>query len=182
MLHDFGSAYQDIILRPLAGDDIEVLRQTRNSNRSAFLSNSFISPSAQGSWYLRYTTIEDDFMFAAYFADNTDAIVGFSSLYHVDQIQHDAEFGRFLLAAPYRGKGLGSQIVNATCAIGWSFLGLNEIYLEVLESNVAAIKTYLKSGFQVYSKRFYKGNAVILMKAKLDDYSPLNCEARKGLR
>ena len=78
-----------------------------------------------------------------------------------------------------QGQGLGYQLLDASVAM----LKNNpvQIFLEVLETNIAAIKLYEKSGFHQIDlrKNYYPGSngtrehAIIMVKACTDDFASL---------
>ena len=52
----------------------------------------------------------------------------------------------------YRRKGIGSGLINTSLEY-WKKLALNIIYLEVRESNKAALRLYERFGFRMISRR-----------------------------
>lgn len=76
----------------------------------------------------------------------TDCMVGTLSL-RVNEGDHKAKLAIELYSEDSCGKGLGTFAVRYALDYGFQFLGLNKIYLRVLESNTRAQKCYLKCGF-----------------------------------
>jgi RimJ/RimL family protein N-acetyltransferase len=72
------------------------------------------------------------------------------AIYHVDWINGTAEFGRLMIGEPdATGRGLAREATAAATALALGPLGLQEIYLEVVPSNLRAIKVYEACGFEV---------------------------------
>lgn len=68
-------------------------------------------------------------------------------------MKHVGNLGMGLLAN-YRGKGLGSRLLETTMQHAKSKNGIEKIELEVFESNINAIRLYNKYGFIQEGKRF----------------------------
>lgn len=67
-----------------------------------------------------------------------------------------AEFGIFIGISSFRGKGISSIVTRKVIEYGFTSLGLVQIYLTVLKTNIAAIKSYEKAGF-IKTKVMEKG-------------------------
>jgi RimJ/RimL family protein N-acetyltransferase len=65
-----------------------------------------------------------------------------------DRRRGQAYFGIFIAAESDRGRGYGTDALNATCDFGFGELRLERISLEVMASNARAIRTYEKAGFR----------------------------------
>jgi RimJ/RimL family protein N-acetyltransferase len=75
--------------------------------------------------------------------------IGQVAIYHVDWASGTAEFGRLMIGEPdATGRGLAREATAAATALALGQLGLQEIYLEVVPSNVRAIKVYEACGFE----------------------------------
>lgn len=76
----------------------------------------------------------------------TDQMIGVLSL-RVNENDHKAKLAIELYDDASCGKGLGTIAVRYALDYGFEVLGLNKIYLRVLDSNTRALKCYLKCGF-----------------------------------
>ena len=82
-----------------------------------------------------------------YYAIENQTVVGWCDIFPEDNPRqsHRGSLGMGLLPA-YRGKGIGSRLLEAVLAHAKSF-GLEKVELNVYTSNVAAIALYKKMGF-----------------------------------
>jgi RimJ/RimL family protein N-acetyltransferase len=143
--HSFALDYNTVLLRPLEETDIDSMRLLRNKCRNSFINSNEISSEEQRKWYQNYLGKPGDYMFSIIYRD---AWVGAVALYNVDSSH--AEFGRLMINKEVTGrKGLGVEATIGACKIGFEQLGLSTICLEVYADNLAAIKTYERSGFLV---------------------------------
>lgn len=78
-------------------------------------------------------------------ADN--AIVGLSSLVHVNWIHRTAEFGIWIAPEEW-GSGHGTRATTLTLKHAFEALGLRQVRLHVLASNQRALALYKGIGFQ----------------------------------
>jgi RimJ/RimL family protein N-acetyltransferase len=74
------------------------------------------------------------------------ALVGRSTLFHLDPLARHAEVGIALLAEA-RGQGYGTAALRLIVDFGFTRLNLRRLHLVVLESNAGAIAAYRKVGF-----------------------------------
>jgi len=74
-------------------------------------------------------------------------LIGLSLLKDINLINRAAEFAIYIGDKEYRGKGLSKEVTILTLSFGFYKLGLNKIYLKVLEENTVAISLYKKVGF-----------------------------------
>lgn len=165
MLHNLIKKFQNILLKPLLKEEIEILRILRNKegNRKCFIYQREISKEEQEKWYQKYLEKEDDVMFAAYL-DNIETPVGYVALYDIDKDNKSCEFGRILVDKDkVKEKGIGYLITRCCCNIAVEELGMERIYLEVFSDNIPAIKTYLKAGFEEKKKYVKDDREIIYM-------------------
>lgn len=66
---------------------------------------------------------------------------------------NDAEFGIIIGEKDCQGKGSGTEATRLVLDYGFTILGLHNIWLTVLEYNLAAIKAYEKAGFRQGGRR-----------------------------
>ncbi len=152
MDHNYIVKREDFMLRPLEFEDLEDLRNWRNTDtiRRWFVDQSLITSSQQTNWYTNYLKKENDLFFIIVDSKILLRPVGALSLYNINYEDRKAEFGRFMIGDPAaRGIGLGGKALEAICEFSREALCLDTIYLEVLSDNEAAIKVYERVGFKI---------------------------------
>jgi diamine N-acetyltransferase len=92
------------------------------------------------------------------------APVGTASLMRIDWRLRRAELG--IALGERRGQGLGTEATRLTVDWAFNMLGLHNVMLSVLPSNVAAIRAYEKAGFERIGVR---RAAVVSMGARSDE-------------
>lgn len=165
MDHNLSGTFESIVIKPLHQEHIELLRLVRNRDdvRTCFFYSGIISAEEQKKWYTSYLQQLNEYMFSI-FSQKTGDWIGAAALYHVDDTTHQAEFGRFLIAPPYKKCGFGKIAVRGVCSIGFTQLKLDSIYLEVFENNHAARTCYTNTGFCTIQRFKQNGLPALLMK------------------
>jgi RimJ/RimL family protein N-acetyltransferase len=77
-----------------------------------------------------------------------EALAGLVTLSPIDRANGEAEFHIFLGEEGMRGRGLGRAATAAALDHAFDELGLWRIWLRVLQSNEAALHTYVALGFE----------------------------------
>jgi RimJ/RimL family protein N-acetyltransferase len=117
-------------------------------NSRHFFSKTTFTLASEREWYERYRHDPTDVTFIILL--RPDIPVGLLALYHIDDAQKTAEFGRLLIGeVRHRHKGLAFDACCACLSIAFCQLHLAEVYLAVHESNRAAIGLYERLGFTV---------------------------------
>lgn len=73
--------------------------------------------------------------------------IGISGLYELDYRGRSAEFRILIGEKAYWNKGIGTEVVQILTSYGFENLNLHRVYLGVNSLNLAAVKSYEKSGF-----------------------------------
>jgi RimJ/RimL family protein N-acetyltransferase len=147
--HAYNGAFRSIELEPLTRENIEYLRVLRNRNKKWFLDSVDIASEEQEIWFSKYVNNKKDFMFQSIY---DGYIIGFVGICNVDLLNKKAELGRLIVDCDKTKKhGIGREIVKCACNIAYTQIELNELYLVVYDNNIAALITYLKSGFIIKS-------------------------------
>jgi diamine N-acetyltransferase len=139
-------------LRLLRESDLETTRAWRNQDhiRRWFFTSDVISEAQHHAWFEGYRQRDDDFVFIVEETETIRRPVGQAALYHVDWVSRRAEFGRLMIGeAAARGLGLGRLATAALTRFALTTWGLDEVYLDVLETNARAIAIYEQCGFVV---------------------------------
>jgi RimJ/RimL family protein N-acetyltransferase len=106
-----------------------------------------VSPLEHQRWYESAVT-RSDAVFFSVVTRETQEYVGNVWLWGVHSVHRSAEL-RILLGSPTaRGRGYGSESCELLLDFAFRHLNLNKVYLYVLESNVAARRTFEKAGFR----------------------------------
>jgi RimJ/RimL family protein N-acetyltransferase len=88
-------------------------------------------------------------------------LIGITVLKDINLINRSAEFAIYIGDKEYKGKGLSNEATLETLRFGFYKIGLNRIFLKVLEENEIAIKLYKTSGFKeegLLRKSVFKNN------------------------
>jgi len=78
---------------------------------------------------------------------DTNELIGILSLKNINLINRDAELAIYIGADNAKGKGFSKEATLLILNFAFNNLGLNRIYLKVLETNHIANKLYKKCGF-----------------------------------
>ena len=150
MKHDYRVEWNRIILSPLDGDDFESLRVLRNRERKWFKSSEEVSSSQQKKWQESYLGLPGDYMFKIALTGSPEDFIGAVGIYNTRVSTGQGEFGRLVIDREMTGnmRGLGLDATIAVLDVAFSQMSLSEVYLEVLNENIAAIKTYERAGFE----------------------------------
>ncbi len=102
-------------------------------------------------WYLEDSNVpgkSDVFIYKAV-ETATGVAVGHISLGNVSPRDQSARLTRVLVGDPgQRGRGISTRMIREVLRIGFTELGLHRISLGVYSFNQAAIRSYLRAGFQ----------------------------------
>lgn len=152
MQHNYYAKYNNVTLRPLGGNDIELLRNWRNDkSQTSFLRNiGEISQDMQKAWYEDYLNDNSQIIFAI--EENTELhrMVGSVALYNINRENKTAEIGKIQIGDPAaHGKGIGRKALVMAMRIGFLYLSLAKIVGSVHQKNVQAHTNDMKVGFQI---------------------------------
>lgn len=76
-----------------------------------------------------------------------DRPIGTAGLFAIDQVNGGAGFGISIGDPADRGRGYGTDALEAIVAFGFEWLRLERIWLDVYADNAAARRSYVKGGF-----------------------------------
>lgn len=165
MYHEYRIPYGRVELSPLLLEDAERMRILRNQNSKNFFDAEQITPEAQMQWYRKYLSTDGDYMFSVRLRQ-TGQWIGAVSIYHVDRLNACCEFGRLIIDRAATGeRGLGVDTTLAACQFAFQQLNVSVVFLAVFQDNIAAVKTYERSGFHVCETRISDaGETIFSMK------------------
>ena len=171
MDHDIYATKDNVRLRPLKQNDIELLRVWRNdNNNSSFLKPiSYITPEMQQVWFEKYLEDPDIYTWSIDEISKLNRCVGSVSLYNfkadlftVNANEYDlsikkneetskgsaCEFGRLMIGdTEARGKKIGFTATILSIDIAFNNLGAELVHLKVDKDNIPAYKIYREAGF-----------------------------------
>jgi len=138
------------ILRRPEPADAEKIYEYRNNPEVVRHLGGFSPAMAMKSvqeWIEYHRNRNDDIVWII--ADKNDsACLGHVGLYKLNHRLQLAEFAICIGVQQFWGKGLGKEVASAVIAYGFDELHLEQIRLDVLETNHRAIRLYESLGFQ----------------------------------
>ncbi|MFS4471675.1 GNAT family N-acetyltransferase [Chryseobacterium sp. T20] len=75
--------------------------------------------------------------------------IGVAGLKKIDRNNNNAEYFGYIGEKEYWGKGLSSQILSELVSIAKEKFGLSSLYLNVIPSNIRALRAYENFGFRI---------------------------------
>ena len=91
---------------------------------------------------------KDDKVYLSIVKLSNDELIGNVSLMNIDHINKTATLGIMIGKKDEREKGYGTEAINLLLDYAFNHLNLNNIMLELLDTNERAKKCYLKCGFK----------------------------------
>lgn len=152
MRHDYSARLDNILIRPLNENDIELLRAWRNNRENTkFLRDiGYITEEMQKRWYHGYLENEHDLVFAIEDTGDLKRVVGSLSLYDWQKESKTCEIGRIQIGdIEAHGKGIGRKTLVMAMKIAFQSLGIKKIVASVHPDNVQAYHNDMKVGFRV---------------------------------
>jgi diamine N-acetyltransferase len=143
-------------LRLLEERDLETTLGWRNRDeiRRWFFHSDVVALESHRAWFGRNLERDDDFVFVIEELQELRRPVGQISLYNVDWPARRCEYGRLIVGDPEaRGRGLAQAATRLVLRQAFDTFGLDEVYLEVIASNAAAIAVYDACGFRRTQER-----------------------------
>lgn len=154
-----------VILRSLKSEDLETLHSWREDLelRGKTMMHPFPVTLEQDKEWLtrRLDAIDNKQVVFAIVSKEDGLLIGYINLRDIDLLHKHAFLGIMIGSPEHRNKGIGSEAVSLVLKYGFEFLGLLKISLDVIKSNVAALRVYKKLGFieeGIFHKHFYFNN------------------------
>jgi UDP-4-amino-4,6-dideoxy-N-acetyl-beta-L-altrosamine N-acetyltransferase len=139
----------NISLKPVTGQDIELIRKWRNSDliNNVSFSNQYISAEMQQEWFEKISK-DNNGRHWIITADNN--AVGYASVKNIDIENSRCEFASLYLGEPAMlGSGIGAIAEYFLIDYVYNNLNVRKIFCEVLETNSKVIGLHKKFGFEV---------------------------------
>lgn len=102
--------------------------------------------------YVRSLTESADNCFLSILDRETGQHIGNVRLGPMDHGAHTCQYSMMIGDTDYHGKGIGTEVVALALKICFETLGMNKVFLDVIEENKAAIRIYEKNGFKTEGK------------------------------
>ena len=139
---------KDVFLAPLDAGDAPAMHAWINDRPQVLLNSSYrpVAYRQHLAWLEGITGRPDATIFGIRLVED-QSLVGSCQLHSVSAVDRSAELQIRLGVVEKRGKGLGTQAVRLLLDYGFRDLNLERVHLQVIWTNVAAIRVYEKSGF-----------------------------------
>lgn len=137
----------DIKLKEVAKEDIEMIRNWRNSKEVAqyMYTDNYITEEQQLNWYNKVKD-EKSSKYWVISYDNTP--IGLASLTEINKSLQSCYWAFYLGDSSIRGAGIGSKVEFNVIEYVFNELKLNKLRCEVFVSNDKVIKMHEKFGFR----------------------------------
>lgn len=139
-----------MIVRRLTKDDLQ-LRVNWMNNHRIYSSMHFETPILIDNTIRWFENNVDNNKRADLAFEENGVVVAFGGLTNINSEVKKAELYIFVNPENQKG-GIGTRATKTLCSYGFNQLGLNKIYLETNEDNVAAQRVYEKCGFVLEGK------------------------------
>ncbi len=138
---------KDIILKPLQYEDIELVRNWRNSEEVSqyMYTDSEISEERQKQWF---ESVKKDFTQKYWLIIHKDKKLGVANLYNIKDNFKTTYWGFYLGDTSVRGQGVGKKVEFNMLKMVFDDMQYNKLLCEVFVSNDAVIKMHEKFGFR----------------------------------
>jgi len=140
----------NIILRALTMVDVEKTLSWHNQDdiSELYAGHPFpVNLEMERKWYDKILTSNIPLTVFGIEIITNKELIGITVLKEINLINRSAEFAIYIGNKNHRGKGFSKEATLRTLRFGFYKLGLNRIYLKVLEENKIAIKLYNSVGF-----------------------------------
>lgn len=144
---------EKVYLRPITDDDTEKVVTWRNKDfvRKNFIYQKFFTEAGHRAWLKNQ--VEPGHV--AQFIICVEGLGEIGSIYlrDIDREKRTAEYGAFIGEEKALGCGYGTQAARLVLEYGFGTLGLEYIFLRLLEKNSRAARSYEKAGFRRIESR-----------------------------
>lgn len=149
------SSSRAITLRSPSEDDVDVLFQIA-SDMTTWEERTEATPAPLNRDTFKARLARDDAQESGksvrFVIDVDGVAVGSVSLFDFDELARHAEAGIALLPEA-RGKGIGTAAISQIVEFAFVRCNLRRVHLQVIESNVGAIRVYEKAGFMIEGRQ-----------------------------
>jgi RimJ/RimL family protein N-acetyltransferase len=132
-----------ITLVKIDKSDLEVLKNLKNESWFGTHSVSFVNDTDQEKWFDSLNSNKTLILKAL---NNNNEFVGVYKINNIDWVNRRYDSAHDVLEN-FRGKGYSKPVLEAGIDFGFEVLNINRIDTEVLENNIASLKSALWVGF-----------------------------------
>lgn len=154
-----------LLFRTIVKEDLEQVRELHNHPEvvSKLTDIRPVNQIEQEEWFVKVSSSRRSYRLIARHRE-TNQLVGVFRIDKIDQVNQNAEIGLDIHPMFHR-KGYGFEIYNKMLEVLFMDWNLHRVYLQTLETNVAANSLYLKLGMK------YEGRArqAIYRKGRYED-------------
>lgn len=163
----------NIVLRSIEIEDAHILRQMINDPKLENLVVGWSQPVSLHYQIEWIKNISNDFRYMIDFADVT---VGTCSITNVDYKNSTASLNIKLCNENYKGKGIGTSVIDMLLNYCFNELNLNNISASILDYNAPSLSLFNKCGFTqegVLKNRVFKNGKyhnLVVLSISRDEY------------
>lgn len=141
---------EKVLLSPIVMDDCEDFVRWRNSEfvQENFIYRKKLTVEEQKNWIENKVNTGEVVQYIIWTKKDNKKI-GSVYLQKFDNKKESCEFGILIGEKDYLGQGLGREANQLICEYAFEKIGVETIYLRVLEKNIRAKKSYLKAGYEI---------------------------------
>ena len=132
-----------ITLVKIDKSDLEVLKNLKNESWFGTHSVSFVNDTDQEKWF---DSLDSNKTLILKALNNNNEFVGVYKINNIDWVNRRYDSAHDVLEN-FRGKGYSKPVLEAGIDFGFEVLNINRIDTEVLENNIASLKSALWVGF-----------------------------------
>lgn len=152
--------------------DLEILQKLKYDTIDTTHSTTLNNWDNQEAWFEKISK-DSSKLFLIWWDENEKENIGTFKIDSIDSVYRSANIG-YDLFKPYRGKGLGKELVAKGVKFCFNTLNLRRLQCEILATNLASIKCAEAAGFKqegIKQQAIYKNGVYLnsIMYAALKD-------------
>jgi len=133
-----------ITLIKISKSDLEELKNLKNESWFGTHTISFVNDTDQEKWF---SNLDSNKTLILKALNNNNEFVGVYKINNIDWVNRRYDSAHDVLEN-FRGKGYSKPVLEAGIDFGFEVLNMNRIDTEVLENNIASLKSALWVGFK----------------------------------
>jgi RimJ/RimL family protein N-acetyltransferase len=142
---------EKVKLRALTRADIPMTCKWHNDPKikNLYAGHPFpVNEENENQWYDKILTCNIPTTVFGIVHIESSVLIGISVLNNINLIHREAEYAIFIGDSKYRGKGFHIEALNLTLRFAFGQLGLNRIFIRILENNKGTIRLCEHHGFK----------------------------------
>jgi RimJ/RimL family protein N-acetyltransferase len=133
-----------ITLTKIEHEDLQILKDLKNESWFGTHNIAFVNSEDQERWFSSLDSSKSLILKAI---NNHGDMVGLYKIQNIDWVNRRYDSAHDVLS-DHRGKGYSKPVLEAGVDFGFEVLNMNRIDTEVLENNIASLKSALWVGFE----------------------------------